>query len=256
MLIGIPSILGPELLSTLRAMGHGDEIAIVDGNYPALEHGRRLIRADGHGLIPIVDAILQLLPVDDFVRACAVPGDRQRRPRCARSDPSGNARHLREPRTGTQAGAAAGRALLRSRQERAHGRCDQRAEALWQHDHPQGGDLSGQRTARHDHLLRRSADRHAAARKHGRRACIRALCRRRGLQLGDRARPARHSGRSSSPAFPPTCSGSRSATCWHRAMSARATPTFRRARPRSPSCVSSTATPPTLSMTRTPPAGC
>ena len=50
MLMGIPSILGPELLFTLRAMGHGDEIALVDGNYPAQEHARRLIRADGHGL--------------------------------------------------------------------------------------------------------------------------------------------------------------------------------------------------------------
>ena len=67
MLIGIPPILGPELLATLRAMGHGDEIAVVDGNYPALEHARRLIRADGHGVIPVIDAILQLLPVDDFV---------------------------------------------------------------------------------------------------------------------------------------------------------------------------------------------
>jgi L-fucose mutarotase len=67
MLIGIPAILGPELLATLRAMGHGDEIAVVDGNYPALEDARRLVRADGHGVIPVVDAILQLLPVDDFV---------------------------------------------------------------------------------------------------------------------------------------------------------------------------------------------
>ena len=67
MLIGIPAILGPDLLATLRAMGHGDEIAVVDGNYPALEDARRLIRADGHGVIPIVDAILQVLPVDDFV---------------------------------------------------------------------------------------------------------------------------------------------------------------------------------------------
>jgi len=67
MLIGIPAILGPELLATLRAMGHGDEIAVVDGNYPALEDARRLIRADGHGVIPVVDAILQVLPVDDFV---------------------------------------------------------------------------------------------------------------------------------------------------------------------------------------------
>ncbi|NCO15697.1 MAG: transporter, partial [Alphaproteobacteria bacterium] len=40
MLIGIPPILGPELLATLCAMGHGDEIAIVDGNYPAQEHAR------------------------------------------------------------------------------------------------------------------------------------------------------------------------------------------------------------------------
>ncbi|MCO5063181.1 MAG: transporter [Rhizobiaceae bacterium] len=67
MLIGIPPILGPDLLATLRAMGHTDEIAIVDGNYPALEHARRLIRADGHDLPVVLDAILQLLPVDDFV---------------------------------------------------------------------------------------------------------------------------------------------------------------------------------------------
>ena len=67
MLIGIPPILGPELLATLRSMGHTDEIALVDGNYPALEHARRLIRADGHPLVPMLDAILQLMPVDDFV---------------------------------------------------------------------------------------------------------------------------------------------------------------------------------------------
>ncbi|MEI9411204.1 transporter [Mesorhizobium sp. B2-5-4] len=67
MLIGIPALLGPELLATLRAMGHGDEIALVDGNYPAQEQARRLIRTDGHALIPVLDAILTLLPVDDVV---------------------------------------------------------------------------------------------------------------------------------------------------------------------------------------------
>jgi len=46
MLIGIPALLGPELLATLRAMGHGDEIALVDGNYPAEEQANRLVRAD------------------------------------------------------------------------------------------------------------------------------------------------------------------------------------------------------------------
>lgn len=67
MLIGIPPILGPELLSTLRAMGHGDEIALVDGNYPAEEHARRIIRADGIELLPMLDAILRVLPIDDFI---------------------------------------------------------------------------------------------------------------------------------------------------------------------------------------------
>lgn len=69
MLKGLNPLLGPELLSTLRAMGHGDEIALVDGNYPGEEHGRRLIRLDGHGLIPVLDAILSVLPIDDFVPA-------------------------------------------------------------------------------------------------------------------------------------------------------------------------------------------
>lgn len=67
MLIGIPVLLGPQLLATLRAMGHGDEIAIVDGNYPAKEQAHRLIRADGHHLVPMLDAILSVLPVDDAV---------------------------------------------------------------------------------------------------------------------------------------------------------------------------------------------
>jgi L-fucose mutarotase len=68
MLKGIDPVLGPDLLATLRAMGHGDEIAIVDGNYPALEHARRLIRLDGMALLPVIDAVLSVLPVDNFVK--------------------------------------------------------------------------------------------------------------------------------------------------------------------------------------------
>jgi L-fucose mutarotase len=67
MLKGLDPLLSPELLSTLRAMGHGDEIAIVDGNYPGAEDARRLIRLDGHGLIAVLDAVLSVLPIDDFV---------------------------------------------------------------------------------------------------------------------------------------------------------------------------------------------
>lgn len=64
MLIGIPNILGPDLLYTLRAMGHGDEIALVDGNYPAQEHARRLVRADGLGVLELLEAILTVIPLD------------------------------------------------------------------------------------------------------------------------------------------------------------------------------------------------
>ena len=67
MLKGLDPILSPELLATLRAMGHGDEIALVDGNYPGVEHARRLIRLDGLPLIPVLNAVLSVLPVDDFV---------------------------------------------------------------------------------------------------------------------------------------------------------------------------------------------
>ena len=67
MLKGIPHILSPELLHALQAMGHGDEITIVDGNYPGASAGPRLIRADGHSGTDLLEAILSLMPLDDFV---------------------------------------------------------------------------------------------------------------------------------------------------------------------------------------------
>jgi L-fucose mutarotase len=74
MLKGINPILGPELLKVLRAMGHGDEIAIVDGNYPADTDAKRLIRMDGLSVTEIMDAILSVMPLDDMVpEACWRP---------------------------------------------------------------------------------------------------------------------------------------------------------------------------------------
>lgn len=67
MLKGIDPILGPELLATLRAMGHGDDIAIVDANFPATANARRLIRADGVLATDMVRAVASLLPLDNFV---------------------------------------------------------------------------------------------------------------------------------------------------------------------------------------------
>ena len=67
MLKNIPPILGPDLLGILRAMGHGDEIAIVDANYPADSAGPALVRLDGVSATDALDAILTLMPLDDFV---------------------------------------------------------------------------------------------------------------------------------------------------------------------------------------------
>ncbi len=69
MLKGIPSVLSPELLKILDEMGHSDEIVIADGNFPGASHAQRLIRLDGHNVPEILDAILQLFPLDRYVAA-------------------------------------------------------------------------------------------------------------------------------------------------------------------------------------------
>ena len=71
MLKNINPLLGPELLKVLRAMGHGDEIAIVDGNYPADTDAKRLVRMDGHSAIDILDAVLSVMPLDETAPDCA-----------------------------------------------------------------------------------------------------------------------------------------------------------------------------------------
>lgn len=67
MLKNIPSVLSPELLKTLMEMGHGDYLVIGDGNFPAAANAQRLVRCDGHGVPEVLDAILQLMPLDTFV---------------------------------------------------------------------------------------------------------------------------------------------------------------------------------------------
>ena len=66
MLKGLDPLLGPELLAALRAMGHADEIAVVDANFPAAANARRLIRAEGSTATQMVEAILSVLPLEQF----------------------------------------------------------------------------------------------------------------------------------------------------------------------------------------------
>lgn len=82
MLKNIPKILSPELLKVLCEMGHSDRIVIGDGNFPAQSMGKDavVIRCDGHGVPEILDAILQVFPLDIYVEKPVslmevIPGD-------------------------------------------------------------------------------------------------------------------------------------------------------------------------------------
>ena len=68
MLKGIPKILSPQLLKALCEMGHSDRLVIADGNFPSESMGKDaiVIRMDGHGIPEILDAILEVFPLDTY----------------------------------------------------------------------------------------------------------------------------------------------------------------------------------------------
>lgn len=87
MLKGIPAILSPELLKVLCEMGHSDTIVIADGNFPSETVGKDavVIRADGHGVPELLEAILQVFPLDTYVEKPVslmqvMPGDNAETP--------------------------------------------------------------------------------------------------------------------------------------------------------------------------------
>ncbi|MBQ6094125.1 MAG: fucose isomerase [Lachnospiraceae bacterium] len=82
MLKGISPMLSPDLLKVLCEMGHSDTIVIADGNFPAQTMGKNgiVIRMDGHGVPEILEAILEVFPLDQYVDQPVslmerVPGD-------------------------------------------------------------------------------------------------------------------------------------------------------------------------------------
>lgn len=87
MLKGIPQILSPELLKVLCEMGHSDRLVISDGNFPAESMGKGaiVIRCDGHGVPELLEAILQVFPLDTYVEKPVnlmevMPGDNTETP--------------------------------------------------------------------------------------------------------------------------------------------------------------------------------
>ena len=72
MLKGLDPLLGADLLHVLRAMGHGDELVIADANFPAASMGRRLVPLHGVSATRALEAVLSVMPLDEFVDApCA-----------------------------------------------------------------------------------------------------------------------------------------------------------------------------------------
>lgn len=73
MLKGIPKLISPELLKVLSEMGHGDRLVIADGNFPCESIGKNaiVVRCDGHGVNEILNAVMQLFPLDQFAEKSA-----------------------------------------------------------------------------------------------------------------------------------------------------------------------------------------
>lgn len=84
MLKTLDPVLSADLLWILAAMGHGDDLALVDANHPAETIARattsgRLVRLPGLTMERAARAILSVLPIDDFepepLRRMQVVGD-------------------------------------------------------------------------------------------------------------------------------------------------------------------------------------
>jgi L-fucose mutarotase len=71
MLKGIHPLLHADLLRALAAMGHGDELVIVDANFPAASVGRQVLDVAGASAPQMLDAVLTLFPLDTFVQPAA-----------------------------------------------------------------------------------------------------------------------------------------------------------------------------------------
>jgi len=67
MLKGVPKIITPDLLVTMARMGHGDEIVLADANFPGDRLNKNIIRCDGSEIPDLLEAVLQLFPLDKSV---------------------------------------------------------------------------------------------------------------------------------------------------------------------------------------------
>ncbi|MFM2263446.1 MAG: hypothetical protein RI959_2122 [Pseudomonadota bacterium] len=85
MLKNISPLLTPQLLFGLAKLGHGDDVALVDANFPAdriaEQAHARLVQLPGLSTTQVLQAVLSVLPLDHFDSPCSwtmqVVGDAQ-----------------------------------------------------------------------------------------------------------------------------------------------------------------------------------
>ncbi len=66
MLKNISPLISPDLMKLLMEMGHGDELILADGNFPSNSQGVPVVRADGHNVANLLEAILEYFPLDTY----------------------------------------------------------------------------------------------------------------------------------------------------------------------------------------------
>lgn len=104
MLKNLPPLLTPDLLHALASMGHGDDLVLADAHFPASSVARQghaqLVRMPGLSVTKVLDAVLQVLPLDTFGTACGwtmeVVGDAQAVPPAVNEFRQALARHGRK----------------------------------------------------------------------------------------------------------------------------------------------------------------
>ena len=67
MLINVNPLLSPDILATLRSMGHGDRFVLSDANFPSYSHTDNLLRMDGLNISQAAEALLSVFPLDSFI---------------------------------------------------------------------------------------------------------------------------------------------------------------------------------------------
>ena len=101
MLRGLDPLLSPDLLHALASMGHGDVLAIVDANFPAVALGRRVIALPGVKAPRALAAVMSVFPIDDFqptpIRVMQVVDDPDAVPEAVREFVDIVARHEAPP---------------------------------------------------------------------------------------------------------------------------------------------------------------